>query len=482
MSLPVLRKPIEDDGLARHEAEVARDLERLCLPAPNWPAARDGPDGAPMLDVLIMGAGMCGIGAAIALTFKGIRNISMVDRSPRGLEGPWVTYARMETLRSPKQLPGPACGVPSLTYRAWHEARYGADSWRPLYKVPNGDWQDYLSWLRDVLDLPVRNEVDVLRLHPGADSIAAHCAGGEVIHARRVVLATGRFGTGGIYIPDGVDRDLWPDRAAHTMDTIDFEQLRGRKVAVLGAGAAAWDNAAVALDTGAASVTMYARRKVLPQVNKGRGSATPGYFEGWPALDTADKWSLMTYLHDRQAPPPHETIHRTIRHPGFALHFDSHLKTARRVPEGVALDFGDQTDLADFLIVGTGFLVDLAFEPVMAELVPHLTTWDDRYQPPPDLVRPQLARYPWLDEGFELSEKSQGACPALARIHLFNHAAIASMGPIASDVPGVNIGAERLASRIAQHLFREDYARMREILDAFAEPELETTPYFVPPT
>ena len=32
-----------------------------------------------------------------------------------------MTYARMETLRSPKQLVGPAYGMASLTFRAWHE-------------------------------------------------------------------------------------------------------------------------------------------------------------------------------------------------------------------------------------------------------------------------------------------------------------------------------------------------------------------------
>jgi cation diffusion facilitator CzcD-associated flavoprotein CzcO len=477
----VLSTAIPADRLARLAAEVARDLERLGLPPANWPASRRGPDGGAALEVLVIGAGMFGIGAAIGLIFKGIRNILLVDRSPRGLEGPWLTYARMETLRSPKHLPGPACGVPSLTFRAWYEARYGAAAWQPLYKVLNGDWQDYLGWLRDVLGLPVRNQVDVLRLSPGGSTVAARCASGEVLHARRVVLATGRFGTGGVFIPEGVERGLWPDRAAHTMEEIDFAALRGRSVAVLGAGAAAWDNAAVALEAGAARVEMYARRKVLPQVNKGRGSATPGYFEGWPALEPAHKWALLTYLHDRQAPPPHETIHRTIRHPGFALHLDSRVKAARRLPDGVALDLPERTDRVDFLIVGTGFLVDLALEPVLAEVVPHLALWGERYQPPPDLVRPELARFPWLGDGFELTEKAAGCCPALGRLHLFNHAALASLGPIASDVPGVSIGVERLAARIAQHIFREDYAEMRAALEAFAEPELESTPYFVPP-
>ena len=479
--MSVLNDPARADRLARLGAEVARDLERLGLPPANWPAPRTAPDGAPLLDVLIIGAGMYGIGAAIGLIFKGVRNLLLVDRSPPGREGPWLTYARMEFLRSPKHLPGPACGVPSLTFRAWYEAVYGAAAWATLYKALNGDWQDYLGWLRDVLGLPVRNQVDVLRLRPAGDGIAAVCAGGEVLHARRVVLATGRFGTGGVFIPAGVERDLWPDRAAHTMETIDFARLRGRSVAVLGAGAAAWDNAAVALEAGAVRVEMYARRKVLPQVNKGRGSATPGYFEGWPALAPADKWALLTYLHDLQAPPPHETIHRTLRHPGFRIHFGTQVRAARRAGDGVALDLGARTDRVDFLIVGTGFLVDLDLEPVLAEVVPHIATWSERYRPPPDLVRPQLMRFPWLDDGFELTEKIAGACPALERIHLFNHAALASLGPIASDVPGVNIGVERLASRIAQHIFREDYAEMIGLLEAFAEPELESTPYFVPP-
>jgi hypothetical protein len=96
------------------------------------------------------------------------------------------------------------------------------------------------------------------------------------------------------------------------------------------------------------------------------------------------------------------------------------------------------------------------------------------------LERPELGRSPWLGDGFELTERDPGACPSLGRIHLFNHGATASLGAIASDIPGVNIGAERLASRMAQHFFREDIASIRADLEAFAEPELHGTPFFVP--
>ena len=52
---------------------------------PRRPAARRG---EPVLDVLVVGAGMYGIAATAALTFKGLRNILMLDRAPAGRKAP----------------------------------------------------------------------------------------------------------------------------------------------------------------------------------------------------------------------------------------------------------------------------------------------------------------------------------------------------------------------------------------------------------
>jgi hypothetical protein len=65
----------------------------------------------------------------------------------------------------------------------------------------------------------------------------------------------------------------------------------------------------------------------------------------------------------------------------------------------------------------------------------------------------------------------------LDRIHVFNHAATASLGAIASDVPGANAGAQRLASRIVARFFSEDIDAVAAVLAAFSEPELAGTPY-----
>jgi cation diffusion facilitator CzcD-associated flavoprotein CzcO len=456
------------------DAAVARDLEYLGLPPRGWTATPEG-----VLDVLVVGAGMCGVAAAAALLFRGVRAIEVLDEAAPGREGPWCTTARMATLRSPKHLPGIALGVPSLTFRAWYVARHGEDGWAGLYKIANADWQAYLGWLQRVLALPVRHGVAVSAIRPEGGVLLVETSAGVRL-ARHVVLATGRLGAGGMNIPGFLDPALWPGRAAHAAEAIDFARLAGRRVAVLGANAAAFDNAAVALEAGAASVDMYCRRAVLPQVNKSRGATNPGYFEGWSALPPDERWKLMVWLHDERSPPPHESVLRVTRHAGFRLHFASPVVAARPEGDGVALALRGRVAAADFLIAATGFEVNLARRAELAALVPHIALWRDALVPPPGLERAELGLYPFLGPGFELTERVAGACPALSRVHVFNHAAYASMGAIASDIPGVSAAASMLAGAIARALFVADRAPLQARLAAFAEPELEATPYFAP--
>ena len=108
---------------------------------------------------------MTGLACAAALVHRGMSVVAF-DEAPAGLEGPWATTARMETLRSPKQLAGPALGIPSLTFRAWFEAQFGRAEWDALDKIPRLQWMDYLRWYRRVLALPVLNGHRVTDLVP----------------------------------------------------------------------------------------------------------------------------------------------------------------------------------------------------------------------------------------------------------------------------------------------------------------------------
>ena len=59
---------------------------------------------------------------------------------------------------------------------------------------------------------------------------------------------------------------------------------------------------------------------------------------------------------------------------------------------------------ADFLILGTGFGVDLADRPELSAIAGDIATWSDRYEPPADRTNAEMGRHPYVGPGFELME------------------------------------------------------------------------------
>ena len=458
-------------GLPALEARLRADLEWLELPGKPWVPAREA-DGRPVTDVAIIGGGMCGLAASAALRLLGIDNQQVLDRAPEGEEGPWVTWARMETLRSPKTLAGPALGLPALTFRAWYEAQHGRAAWDALGKIPRPIWMDYLRWYRHAMQVPVRNDVAVSLLRPRADGlIAVENSAGPAILARRVVLATGRDGLGGAFVPElarGIDRRFW----AHSRDAIDFAALRGKRVAVIGAGASAMDNAATALEAGAASLDMFVRRQALPRVNKFTGIGSQGVVHGFAGLPDEWKWRFMHHVLSEQTPPPRDSTLRVSRHPQARLHLGSPVLSLREEGGAVVLETPQGRHAVDFVIFATGFGVDLAQRPELALVAGEIRFWRDRFAPEPGEENGELAHSPDLAPDFSFLERHPGACPALSRIHCFNYPSSLSHGKLTGDIPAVSAGAQRLAQAIARHFFVEDREVHYDRLRAFAVPEL----------
>lgn len=455
-------------SLAELEARLARDLDLLILPAPEW-----SPPHGDLLDVAIVGAGMAGLTAAFALQRLGIRNIRLFDRAPEGLEGPWATYARMETLRSPKHLVGPALGFANLTFRAWFEAQFGAAAWERLGKIPRLQWLDYLRWYRTVLKLPVENGVALTGLSGTQDGVVLSLRRQGVetrVAARRVVLANGRDGLGGPYVPElwrGVDRRFW----RHAHEDIDFAALRGKSVAVIGGGAGATDNAASALEAGAAHAAMLLRRAEVPRVNKSLGISNPGLALGFHGLSDARRWEQTQYVADCAIPAPRDSMLRCSRHPNFELRTAVAIEAVRTEGGRVVLETV-RGDLAyDFMVLATGFTVDWAQRPELAALADTALLWRDRTVPP-GWEEHQFADHPYLGPAFEFVERTPGAAPWIGRVHAFNYAATLSHGKVTGDIPAISFGAERLAEGIVTRFYEEDYAVHHQRLLDFATPEL----------
>ncbi|MEM6653841.1 MAG: FAD/NAD(P)-binding protein, partial [Pseudomonadota bacterium] len=85
--------------LSIYTESVRNDLETLGVGAPSWVVPRDE-----VYDVIIIGGGQSGMGAAFGLLRERVSNFLIIDENPLGQEGPWGTYARMITLRTPKHL------------------------------------------------------------------------------------------------------------------------------------------------------------------------------------------------------------------------------------------------------------------------------------------------------------------------------------------------------------------------------------------
>jgi cation diffusion facilitator CzcD-associated flavoprotein CzcO len=470
-------------GLDDLATQARRDFARMNFPAANWVPATAGPDSKPMLDVLIVGAGSCGQTAAFALARDGMRNIRVVDRAERGREGPWGTYARMETLRSPKHLTGPDLGFPALTFRAWHEAQHGPDGWERLSKIATRDWLAYLLWVRETAGVVVENRTEVVRLAPYAGGVRAELmgpTGAETAHARKVVLAGGRDGSGAPYLPPfpslGRDGARGHGRVFHASDAMHLARFRGGKVGVLGASASAFDNAAVALETGAAEARIFVRRAHLPQVNKSKWTVFPGFFAGYRDLDDRTRWQIYTYIFSQAVPPPHESVLRCDRHAGFTVHFAEPWLDVIASPDGVAVVTAKARYAFDAVILATGFSVDLPQRPELAGFHDKIALWAHRVSPQEAEQHPHAARFPYLGAGFELMERTPGTVPGLSHVYAFNAGSTMSQGALAGDIPGMAFGANRLSHAIASSLL----AASADALQAHDDRELEPTRYFLP--
>jgi cation diffusion facilitator CzcD-associated flavoprotein CzcO len=451
--------------------QVDAELDLFTYPLQYWARPMHGPDGEPVHNVVIVGGGQAGLAIAFGLRREHISGVVVLDENPEGQEGPWITYARMITLRTLKFLTGPDLGVPSLTFRRWHAAVYGDDAWEGLVRIDKADWMRYLVWFRRTLNIPVRNEVRVTRIEPAGAFWMLRLAtsqGPEVVLTREIVLATGLDGAGAPRVPDFVRARLPCDVWAHTSDGLDFSRLRGRRVAVIGGGASAYDNAATALEQGAARVDMFIRRATIPMVNPFRALESSGFWRNFADLDDATRWRFMHRLLSFPMPPPQDSVDRVMRHGNVAVHYATPVLDAS---PGIRLRTPSGWFDTDFLILGTGFAVDLADRPELSEIAGHVATWSDRYTASADRANAEMGRHPYVGPGFELMERTPGTMPGLRRIRMFNGGAMVSTGPIANGLNGMPFGLPRLIKHISCDFLRDQASVMLDEFETYDEPD-----------
>ncbi len=457
-------------------ARARVDLAALSYPAAAWVVRQTTPEGDPVHAAIVVGAGQSGLLIAAALGREGVQDVVVLDRAPAGQEGVWDTFARMQELRTPKVLNGMEFGCASLSVQAWYTARHGAPAWAALDRIPRQAWADYLRWYRATLDIPIQSETSVTDIRAasgGTLAVSARCGQRSISYtARTVVIATGFDGAGQWRVPDLVSRALPRERYDHTNGPVDFARLRGARVAVLGHGASAFDNANRALEAGASRVDLCFRRDRLPRVNPHRHLETAGTMTHYPRLDPATRWRIARHFRAADQPPPRRAFEAALAHPRFHLHPASPWLSVSMERDGVAVETPRATILCDHLLCATGVGVDLASRPELTSLAPAVALWRDRYVPPADEADDRLAAYPFLDHDFSFTPRHEDDA-WVGQVFCFNGAAAVSQGPHATSISGHRHAVPRLVRGVTERLFRQQAGQVLDRLAAYADVDLE---------
>jgi len=435
----------------------ARAALRLLGPAPeNWVPNRPAIDH----NVLIVGGGQTGVAIAFALRRAGIGNVTVIDAAPDEASARvWLDTARMQKLRTPKGLVGPELGVSALGFQAWFEARHGAAAYAAIDRIPRTLWAEYLGWYRRFLDIPVRYATRLDRIAPVSGHFRLHLriAGRALIEtARKVILANGVGGSGGPHVPALLGGSLPKASYSHTSERIDFGALRGKSVAVIGGAASAFDAAAVALETGAATVDLFVRRPAIASLPVIRARGYPGAYDNYPHLPDAIRWQQALRCRQAGSTPPPDAITRVTPFANFRLHLAAPWTSTRFENGKVLAESAGRFFAFDYVIAGTGYAVDLASCQELQDFADRILLWRDRYTPPEGEQNNDLGAHPYLDHGHAFIEKQPGAAPFLKDIHVFNPGGFVSFGLPIGDVPCMRRDIPAVVARVSRDLFLAD--------------------------
>ena len=335
-----------------------------------------------MLDVLIVGAGLGGLAAAIRLRASGVESLLVLERAME-VGGTWRDNV----------YPGCACDVPSHMYSFSFEPN---TEWTRPYPQ-QAEIQNYILRVTDKYELRplIRfgTEVTALRWMSESACWQVEVAGGKPLQARHVVLATGPLNKP--LVPDIPGIQDFAGVAFHSNQWRHDVDLQGRRVAVVGTGASAVQFVPeIAKQASQVHVFQRTAAWVLPRWDQPYGVLRRWAYRWVPGLQRLSRWRVYWFnemvgmgfmgslrmqallrklaLHHlaRQVPSPamqaaltpnfnpgckrlliSNTWFPTLQQPHVQLHTQA---VARVTPEGLVGADGTLTP-CDVIVWGTGF-------------------------------------------------------------------------------------------------------------------------------
>jgi cation diffusion facilitator CzcD-associated flavoprotein CzcO len=182
--------------------------------------------GVPQFDVIVVGAGFGGMGAAIQLKELGYESILILDRED-DLGGTWHV----------NHYPGLAVDIPSPTYSYWFEPN---PYWSRLY-APGSELKTYADHVADKYDvrrhMRFNSPVEGARWDEDAQLWQVALSDGETVSSRFLITATGYLSQP--HTPDIPGINDFAGRILHSTDWDDDYSPDGERIGLIGTGATA---------------------------------------------------------------------------------------------------------------------------------------------------------------------------------------------------------------------------------------------------
>jgi cation diffusion facilitator CzcD-associated flavoprotein CzcO len=240
--------------------------------------------GAQHHDVVIVGAGFGGIGAAIQLKRLGYDNLVIIDREG-DLGGTWHV----------NRYPGLTVDVPSTTFSYWFEPN---PYWSRLY-APGSELKQYAAHVADKYDvrrhMRFNTIVEGARWDEDAQQWEVALADGGSLTTRFLICATGFLSQPAI--PDIPGIDTFAGDVIHTARWDEGYRFAGRRSAVIGTGSTAVQ-VIPELAKQVAELTVYQRTPiwVMPKLDIGFPKTVQRLFARIPLTQRIVRWCSDTSM------------------------------------------------------------------------------------------------------------------------------------------------------------------------------------------
>jgi cation diffusion facilitator CzcD-associated flavoprotein CzcO len=302
--------------------------------------------------------------------------------------------------------------------------------------IPVALFLDYVDWFEEKAGIEVQPEL-VRDLSRPNGRFEATLRSGRRVTADAVVAAPGisHF----TVVPEWVEQSLSPERWTHTCNLVRFDQLKGKRVLIVGGRQSAFEWAALLADGDAEEVHVVYRHDT-PEFTASDWhfvddlmdltATVPGWFRHLPAEEqeavTKRFWAegrlrLEPWLTPRLDKP---SVHRWPR---------ASITACRELPDRIEVDLSNGTHLAvDHIVLATGYKPDMRKVPYLAGVVDGMELTDG---------------FPVLDEHF------QSSVPGL---FVTGFPATRDFGPFFGFVRGCPVAATLTTDGLKEALARAD--------------------------